>query len=157
MRNPFTGHISLPVAVMISSDQTQPTADYWMSRFRNDKKKIYEASRLSQSVQINSDRAMVFVVTTMRIFNNETLVMFLKRSWKILHGIATLTELQLTVIDTCAFHFMRNAKEIVKRTMKVGSKSAGMWMLSLLMNRGNMRNLEIAIKLIIIVTCSMVA
>ena len=49
---------------------------------------------------------------------------------------------------------MRNAKEIVKRTMKVGSRSAGMWMLSLLMNRENMRDLESAIKLIIIVTCS---
>ena len=139
---------------MISSDQTQPTAEYWISRFRNGEKKIYGASRLSQPVQINSDRAMVFVVTAMRVFNNETLVMFLERSWKILPGIATLKELQLTVIHTCAFHFMRNAKEIVKRTMKVGSRSAGMWMLSLLMNRVNMRDLESAIKLIIVVTCS---
>ena len=32
---------------------------------------------------------------------------------------------------------MRNTKEIVKRTMKVGSRGAGMWMLSLLMNREN--------------------
>ena len=90
----------------------------------------------------------------MCVFNNETLVMFLERSWKILHGIATLKELQLTVIHTCAFHFMQNAKEIVKRTMKVGSRSAGMWMLSLLMNRENMRGLESAIKLIIVETCS---
>ena len=97
---------------------------------------------------------MVFVVTAMRVFNNETLFMFLKRSWKILHGVVTSKELQLTVIHTCAFHFMRNAKEIVKRTMKVGSRSAGMWMLSLLMNRENMRDLESAIKLIITVTCS---
>ena len=42
IRNPSTGHISLPVAVMISSDQTQPTVEYWMSRFRNDKKKYME-------------------------------------------------------------------------------------------------------------------
>ena len=97
---------------------------------------------------------MVFVVTAVRVFNNETLVMFLERSWKILHGSATLKELQLTVIHTCAFHFMRNAKETVKRAMKVGSRSAGMRMLSLLMNRENIRDLKSAIKLIILVTCS---
>ena len=100
-----------------------------MSRFRNDKKKINGASRFSQPVQINIDRAMVFVVTVMRVFNKETLVMFLEKCSKILHGIATLKESQLTVIHTCAFHFMRNAKGIIKRTMKVGSRSAGMWML----------------------------
>ena len=49
---------------------------------------------------------------------------------------------------------MRNAKEIVKRTMKVGSRNPGMWMLSLLINRGNIRDLESAIKLIIVVACS---
>ena len=65
-----------------------------MLRFRNhEKNKIYGASRLPQPVQINSDRAMVFVVTAVRVFNNETLVMFLERSWKILHGSATLKEL----------------------------------------------------------------
>ena len=49
---------------------------------------------------------------------------------------------------------MRNAKEIVKRTMKVGSRNPGMWMLSLLINRGNIRDLESTIKLIIVVACS---
>ena len=49
---------------------------------------------------------------------------------------------------------MRNAKKIVKRTIKVGSRNPAMWMLSFLMNRGNMRDLESAIKLIIFMTCS---
>ena len=62
--------------------------------------------------------------------------------------------MQLTVIHTCAFHFIRNAKEIIKRTMKVGSRNGGMWMLSLLMNKKNIRDLERAIKLIIAATCS---
>ena len=62
--------------------------------------------------------------------------------------------MQLTVIHSCAFHFLQNAKEIVKRTMKVGSRSAGMWMLSLLMNREIISDLESAIKSIIVVTCS---
>ena len=55
--------------------------EYWISRFRNGEKKIYGASRLSQPVQINSDRAIVvFVATAMSVFSNETLIMFLERS-----------------------------------------------------------------------------
>ena len=35
-------YYELPVAVMISSDQTQPTVESWMSRFRNDEKNYME-------------------------------------------------------------------------------------------------------------------
>ena len=38
--------------------------------------------------------------------------------------------------------------------MKVGSRNGGMWMMSLLMNKKNIRDLERAIKLIIAETCS---
>ena len=40
----------------------------------------------SQPLQINSDRAMVFVITAMEVFNNENLLGFLKRSWKIVQA-----------------------------------------------------------------------
>ena len=75
---------------MISSDETQPTVQHQMSCFRNDEKRIYGASNLSQPVQINSDRAMVFIMTAMQVFNNETLPMFLERSWRIVHGLASI-------------------------------------------------------------------
>ena len=64
-----------------------------MSRFRNDEK--YGASRVPQPVQINSDRAMVFAVTAIN--------RFLERTCKILHGVATFKELQLTVIHNAHF------------------------------------------------------
>ena len=60
IRNPTTGQISLPVAIMISSDQAEPTVQHWMSCFRNDAKIIYETSNLSQPVQINSDSYGVY-------------------------------------------------------------------------------------------------
>ena len=34
-----------------------------------------------------------------------------------MHGLVSFKELQLTVTHTCAFHFMHNAKEILKKTM----------------------------------------
>ena len=67
---------------MISSDQFQSTVKHWKKCFRNDEKRIYGANKLSQPLQINSDRAMVFVITAMEVLNNENLLGFLKRSWK---------------------------------------------------------------------------
>ena len=69
VRNLTTGKISLPVAIMIPSDQSQPTVEHWMTCFCNDEKRIYGANKLSQPLQINSDRAMVFVTTVMEVFN----------------------------------------------------------------------------------------
>ena len=67
-------------------------------------------------------------MTAMQVFNNETLPMFLERSWRIVRGLASIKELQLTVIHTCTFHFRRNTKEVVKKTMPSGAKSVAMWM-----------------------------
>ena len=81
--------------------------------------------------------------------------MFLERSWRIVHGLASFKELQLTVIHTCVFQCMRNVKEIEKKkTIPSGARSAAMWMLSLLMNRETMKDLGNAFELFIIVTCS---
>ena len=60
----------------------------------------------------------------------------------------------MTIVHTCAFHFMMNSKEIVKRTLPVSSRKIGMWTLSLFMNRDNMQDLERAVKLIVIIICS---
>ena len=48
VRNPTTGKIFLPVAIMISSDQSQPTVKQWMTCFRNDEKRIYIANKALQ-------------------------------------------------------------------------------------------------------------
>ena len=58
---PTAVQISLPVAIMKSCDQTQPTGQHWMSCFRNNEKRIYGASNLSHPVQIKNDCAMVFI------------------------------------------------------------------------------------------------
>ena len=112
---------------MISSDQTQPTVKHWVTCFRNDEKQIYGANKLSQPLQINSDRAMVFVITAMEVFNNENLLGFLKISWKILHGHASVEELKITMVHTSAFHFMKNSKEIVKKhcQYQIGKSECG--------------------------------
>ena len=100
------------------------------------------------NLQINSDRAMVFVITAMEVFNNENLLGFLKRSWKIVHGDSSLEKLKMKIVHTCAFHFIKNSKEILKETLPVSNRKIGMWIPSLLMNRDNMQDLDPAVKLV---------
>ena len=58
---------------------------------------------------------MAFVIKAMEVFNNENLLGFLKKSWKIVNCDASLEELKMTIVHTCAFHFMKNSNEIVKK------------------------------------------
>ena len=58
---------------------------------------------------------MVFVIIAIEVLDSENLLGFLKRSWKILHGDASLEELKMTMVHTCAFHLIKNSKEVVKK------------------------------------------
>ena len=60
----------------------------------------------------------------------------------------------MTIVHTFVFHLMKNSKEIVKKTLPVSNRKIGMWILSLLMNRENMEDLESAVKLVVIIMCS---
>ena len=79
-----------------------------LSTFRNREKRLYGADKICRPVQINSDHAMVFIVSALHVFNAESFETFLSRAWSIANGIATSRELEKTIIHTCAFHFMRN-------------------------------------------------
>ena len=70
-----------------------------------------------------------------------------------MHGDASLGELKMTIVRTCAFHFMKNSKKIVKKILPISNRNMEKWILSLLMNRDNMQNLDGTVKLVVIVMC----
>ena len=59
----------------------------------------------------------------------------------------------MTIVRTCAFHFMKNSKKIVKKILPISNRNMEKWILSLLMNRDNMQNLDGTVKLVVIVMC----
>ena len=155
VRNPQTNSVSLPVASMVSSTHNQPAIQYWMSLFRNHEKQIYGINNLSQPIQINSDRALTFVITALQVFNGETLLKFLKRSWRIIHGEAMEDDLQLTIVHTCSFHLMRNGREIAKNCYgSKGPRSNAMWMISLLLNASDLKEMDTIFAMIVNITSS---
>ena len=80
---------------------------------------------------------------------------FLKRSWRIVTGSAREDDLHFTIVHTCAFHFIRNCRDIVKRcfTNKTSQVSA-MWILSYLMNIGIKSDMDEFMRLITLLTRS---
>ena len=154
-QNPSSGKISIPLSIMLSSDHTQPTIQFWISMFRNYEKILYGASDIAQPIQINSDRAMTFVITATQVFNGESLLVFLTKSMEYCCGNGNVEELTKTIVHTCAFNFMRNARDIVKsRFSAKRSQNSCTRMLSLLMNCSRIVELDNLRKLIINATCS---
>ena len=126
-----------------------------MSTFRNHEKMLYGANKISQPFQINSDRAMGFIISSLQVFNGENLESFLQRSWRIVNGSATSFDLSKTVVHTCAFHFMRNVKSLAKKCYgNKKSQKTVMWIMSLLLNCSSVKELESVFIPVIYITSS---
>ena len=142
-RHPVDGCVSVPLSIMLSDSHTVPDVENWLRRFRHYEKEIYCARNLSMPIQINSDRSMVFILAALHVINNEELPDFLDRAWKIVNGQANTEELMKMNVHACAFHFMRDVKNVAKKHFN--SKDCirfAMWSCSLLMNANNMKSLE---------------
>ena len=154
VRNPKTNSISLPLASMVSSAHTH-TVILFLTLFRNHEKQIYGIDKLSQPLQINSDRAMTFVLSALIVFNSENLLQFLERVWRIDKGNAKDNVLTLTKVHNCSFHLMRNARDIVKSSYtSQGPRSDALWMISLLMNATTLQEMNTVFAIIVNITCS---
>ena len=106
VRNTKTNSILLPLASMVSSVHIQSAILFWLTLFRNHEKQIYGIDKLSQPLQINSDRAVTFVLSALMVFNSENLLQFLERAWGIVKGNAKDSDLTLTILHTCSFPLM---------------------------------------------------
>ena len=106
---------TLPLAWMISEDHSEPAILDWMNVFRAAEKKIYGHSNLCVPKMICSDRAWVFLMGTVKIFNCDNLPKFMERAWRIVNRFGTIQDFQyLTIPHACASHFMKNVRNLCK-------------------------------------------
>ena len=78
---------------------------------------------------------MTFALSALIVFNSENLLQFLERAWRIVEVNAKDNDLTLTIVHTCSFHLMRNARDTVKSSYtRQGPRSNNLWMISLLLN-----------------------
>ena len=112
MSNLSKGGPSLPITVMLS--ETHGTMDivHWINCFIEKYKQAYGfANPFPKPPIIHSDRALVFLLAGIYIFNNdETMNLYIERCWRIVQRTASKRDLELTVVHACLGHFMKNVK-----------------------------------------------
>ena len=70
--NPDKKSMGIPVAAMLSEDQSLPTILDWMQCFRQSEKKLYGFSKTVQPKSITSNQSWVFILAALKMFNDET-------------------------------------------------------------------------------------
>ena len=145
----------MPLTSTISYAHTQPATLFWLTLFHNNEKQVSGIDRSSQPLQINGDRVMAIVLSALMAFNSENLLQVLERAWRIAESNAKDKDLTLTVVHTCYFHLMQNARDITK----IGDTSQGpspntLWMIRLLTNASKLKEMDAIFAIIVNIICS---
>jgi hypothetical protein len=103
---------SFPITVMLSDSHGTMDVVHWMHCFIERYKQVYGfANPFPKPPIIHSDRALVFLIAGIQIFNNdETMDRYIERCWRIVQRTATKRDIELTVVHACLGHFMKNVK-----------------------------------------------
>ena len=80
LRHPVKGKMGIPVSAMLTDDQSLPSVQDWIARFRHDEKKLFGHSNICQPKLIISYESWVFIIAALKEFNTESLKDFLQRA-----------------------------------------------------------------------------
>ena len=145
----------MPLTSTISYAHTQPATLFWLTLFHNNEKQVSGIDRSSQPLQINGDRVMAIVLSALMAFNSENLLQVLERAWRIAESNAKDKDLTLTVVHTCYFHLMQNARDIAKiGDTSQGPSSNALWMIRLLTNASKLKEMDAIFAIIVNIICS---
>lgn len=134
LRHPVKGKMEIPVsAIMLTDDQSLPSIQNCIARFRHDEKKFFGHSNTSQPKLIISDESWVFIIAALKEFNTETLKEFLHRTWNIALGKEPKKPNDKTIVHLCKSHFMQKVKRFCSLHYKRNLKF-GLYFVSLLLN-----------------------
>ncbi|CAF4730871.1 unnamed protein product, partial [Rotaria sp. Silwood2] len=95
---------------------------------------IFIGKQFPQPQIVLSDRAQVFLIASLRIWNNETMNDFLNRAYRIITSNATDSDLQKTNIHACLAHVLLDARNIINKYIPERFRNFAMWCIALLVN-----------------------
>ncbi|CAF1422336.1 unnamed protein product [Rotaria magnacalcarata] len=82
---------------------------------------------------IHSDRAPVFLLANIQIFNQGKIMdRYIERCWRILQRTATKRDLEITIVHACLGHFMKNKDDNI--THDIGSEEESIFHLQSSLN-----------------------
>ena len=118
IRHPVEGEPSLPVAEMVTSDQSAGNIRAFIERFQRDESRLY-SGHMSMPRQINTDYSRAILLAMLKEFNNETMVDFLARAVRIVTRSGSKTDLMLTIPHVGCSHFMHIVHKKIKQLSRV--------------------------------------
>ena len=99
----------LPVAEMVTSDQSAGNIRTFIERFRRDESRLYNG-HMSGPRQINADYSRAILLAVLKEFNNETMVNFLARAFRIVNRRGLETDFKLTIPHRRCFNLLNKSK-----------------------------------------------
>ena len=86
----------MPVAEMVTNDHSALKIRAFLEKFKRDDGKVFNNKNVIPQ-QITTDYSKAIILAIIREFNNESLVMFLKRAYRLLHKNGTEEDFVLTI------------------------------------------------------------
>ena len=108
----------LPVAEMVTSDQSAGNIRTFIEKFRRDESCLYNG-HMSGPRQINTDYSRAILLAVLKEFNNETMVNFLARAFRIVNRRGLETDFTLTILHVGCSHFMHIVYKKIKQLDRV--------------------------------------
>ncbi|KAL2096818.1 hypothetical protein ACEWY4_006025 [Coilia grayii] len=109
--------LSTPIACMITEQHTQNSLEHFLRTVREYEMKVFGTN--SQPIQINSDRSVVLLNSSLKFLNSESMQNYLQRCWRIVNGLANDNDFKLTTLRTCKSHLMKQASELCKKQYSI--------------------------------------
>ena len=109
--NPVAKEMGIPVSAMVSNDQSLPTVLDWLECFRQAEKKHFGFCNLTCPMSITSDQSWVFIIASLKVFNDETVTQYLCRMWQHCKETSARKVQRKTTVHLCCSHIMNNLKK----------------------------------------------
>ncbi|CAF3829497.1 unnamed protein product [Rotaria sordida] len=81
-----------------------------------------------------SDRAQIFLIGSLQIWNNESMKDFLNRAYRIVNGNADDNDLKMMNIHACLSHVLLDIRKTINKYIEEQFRELAMWSIALLIN-----------------------
>ncbi|CAF1474305.1 unnamed protein product [Adineta steineri] len=141
----------VPVTFMISDRHTLIDIIHWIELFKYSYSQVFVGKTFPRPKVVLSDRAQVFLMASLQIWNNECMNDFLNRAYRIVTDDATDSDYEKTNIHACLVHVLKDARITINKFIPGQLRELAMWSIALLVNTSMWSDFRHSWKLICLV------
>ncbi|CAF4583183.1 unnamed protein product [Rotaria socialis] len=124
----------VPITFMISDAHALVDIIHWLQLFKHSYSQVYPGKKFPRPRIVLSDRAQVFLIASLRVWNNESMNDFLNRAYRIVTDKCTDSDIEKTNIHACLAHVLLDSRKIINKFVPETFRVLAMWSIALLIN-----------------------